>query len=233
MFENAGDLKIIRFYNNEIASNRRLNKNAQLAHDYDQFVLRVENRNLPGLVGRCYRGPGIPAVVDPVVFDWSRIQTAYQDKANDAMPERLKFTVREYLAQTVAHELAHGVNVWHHGKDLYEPDTLVSDISPNRNRIYDRNNNPITACPCPLESIGKSSGTVESGDLSCLINYYPYYHWGYSVGADGANIYNQVHLLPLGKTLCIANNGTGTNATQLYFGDGSRGNCLAQIKLRN
>ena len=95
MFENAGDLKIIRFYENEISSNRRLNKNALSAHDYDQFVLRVEKRNLPsGTIGMCYRGPGIPAVVDPVVFDWSRIQAAYQRITNDEMPERLKFTLK-------------------------------------------------------------------------------------------------------------------------------------------
>ncbi len=240
-FENASDLKIIRFYENEISSDRRLNKNVLSAHDYDQFVLRVEKRNLPaGTIGTCYRGPGIPAAIDPVVFDWAQIQGAYQSRVNEVRPDRLKFTLREYLAQTVAHELGHAVNVWHHGKDnrvntwdaaakRYNPINVIS----NGPRIFDRHGTLITTRPYSLSSVGRSSSTVESGDLSCMLNYYPYYEWGYTVGADGADIYNQEPLIPLGKKLCISMIGTGFNGTQLYFGNAARGNCLAQVKLRN
>jgi hypothetical protein len=68
-----------------------------------------------------------------------------------------------------------------------------------------------------------------------MLNYYPYFNWGYTTGIGGANIFNQEPLLPLGKIFCKSKKGTGINATQLYFGDAdaTKGNCLGQIKLRN
>ena len=234
LFENAGDLKIIRFYENEISSSRRLNKNALSAHDYDQFVLRVEKRNLPpGIIGTAYRGPNIPAVTDPVVFDWDQIQSGYQILANNERPASLRFTLREKLAWAVTHELGHAVNVEHHGNDLREPDQIAEEYNRSSYRIFDRHGNLITTRPFPLKNIGGSRATVESGDIFCVTSYNIYYSWGYRVGADGAKIFNKVPLLPLGNTFCSSGVGTDINATQLYFGDAAMGNCLAQIKLRN
>lgn len=232
-FENASDLEIILFYENEIARNRRLNKNALSAHDYDQFALRVEKRNLSaGTIGTAYRGPDIPAVTDPVVFDWNQIQSTYQFLVNQERPASLRFTLREMLAWTVTHELAHAVNVWHHGEDLREPDQVIVDYNPSACRIFDRNGNEIITRRYPLENIGKSRGTVESGDIFCPLSYNIYYSWGYTVGADGAKIFNRVPLLPVGNIFCTSNAGTAINATLLYFGDAAKGNCLSQIKLR-
>ena len=69
--------------------------------------------------------------------------------------------------------------------------------------------------------------------MLCMLNYYPYYGWGYTVGADGAHIFNQEPLLPLGRKFCTSKDGTGINATTFILVMAAKGNCLGQIKLRN
>jgi len=239
-FKNASDLEIIRFDfdKNEIAGDGRLNVNKKSAHDYDQYALYLINGGLGGsTLGIVYsktRTPDIPAQIISVVADWDKIKAAYQRRVNGTRPETLKFTLREYLAQTVAHELGHAINIWHHGNANPYDDFIVNENS-DRYRIFDRNGNLKTDRPYPLDNIGFNTGTVESGDMSCMLNYYPYYSWGYTVGIDGAHIFNQEPLLPLGKIFCKSKNGTGINATRLYFGDAdnNKGNCLHQIQLRN
>ena len=83
-----------------------------------------------------------------------------------------------------------------------------------------------------MSAVGDSTGTVEGGDMSCMMNYYPFYHWGRTVGVDGAYIFNQEPLLTLGRSFCTTDKGTGINATHLYFGDAAKGNCVGQIKLK-
>lgn len=239
-FRSASKLEIIRFNfdKNEIAGSGQINVNKKTAHDYDQYALYLLNGGLGGgTLGVVYsrtNKPDVPAQVIGVVADWNEIQAVYQLRVNEIRPETLKYALREYLAQTVAHELGHAVNVWHHGRNLKEPDVLAEEHNRALYRIFDRNGNLINIRPWELTFVGKGQGTVESGDISCMLNYYPYYRWGYALGADRVNIYNQEPLLPLGKIFCTSKSGTGINATQLYFGEAAnnRGNCLSQVKLR-
>jgi hypothetical protein len=237
-FESAGDIKVVRFDfdKDEIARDSRLNMNARSGHDYDQYALYLLNGGLKkGTLGMVYtknNKPDIPAQIISVVINWEEVQTAYRQLINTARPEMLKFIQADYLAQTVAHELGHAVNIWHHGRDSTHGPWVVNDIS-DRNRIFDRSGHLITNRPYELSNIGDSTETVEGGNISCMLNYYPYYSWGYTRGADGANIFNQEPLIPLGKTFCKSKSRTGFNARHLYFGDAAKGNCLSQIKLRN
>lgn len=238
-FKNASGLEIVRFDfdREEIAPDGKLNLNAKSAHDYDQYALYLLNGGLggTGTLGIVYsrtNAPDIPAQIISVVADWNAIQAAYRRRVTSTRPDLLKFTLQDYLAQTVAHELGHAVNIWHHGVDNPYEDFNVNDNSASY-RIFNRNGILITDRPYTLSNIGFKTGTVESGDMSCMLNYYPYYSWGYTIGADGAHIFNQVPLLSLGKIFCKSKNATGINATRLYFGDADKGNCLEQIKLRN
>lgn len=239
-FKSASELEIIRFDidRHEIPIDNRLNQNTKSAHDFDQYVVYITNGGLggTGTLGVCYgkRQPMIPANVFNVVIDWNYIQAGYQKSLKEAMPAALKFTLKEYLAQTVAHELGHAVNIKHHGTDKTQG-PFVYDLPANSNkvRIFDRNGTLVTNCHCIIGGVGYENNTVESGNMLCMLNYYPYYHWAYSLGADGTHIFNEVPFLPLGKIFCTSKAGTGINATNIYFGVAANGECKGQIQLRN
>jgi hypothetical protein len=241
-FKTASDVDVVRFdiNRNEIQIDNRLNQNAKTSHDFDQYVIYITNGPIyrPGVLGICYgkQNPMIPANVYNVVIDWNYIPISYQNKVIMVNPASLKFTLREYLAQTVAHELGHAVNIKHHGTDKNEgPFEYDLPANSDKVRVFNANGNPITNCHCVINNVGPRQGSVEGGDMFCMLNYYPYYSWGLTVGADGARIYNGEPLLTLGRIFCKSKDGTGINRTQLYFGDAAqgKGNCLGQIQLRN
>lgn len=237
-FKAASDLEIISFDidRKEVDSDNRVNTNKKSDHDFDQYALHLRNGSLGGkLLGQVFSRtdvPDIPSQILAVVIDFSCLLTTYSYRVTDASPDVLKFSLSEYLAQTVAHELGHAVNVWHHGGGkTFDPFT-ISTLS-NDTRIFDRNGNLITYRPITLKGIGEANGTVESGDLACMMNYYPYFKWGYSIGDDQANVFNKEPLIPLGKKFCNSDAATNFNTTGLYFGKAAKGKCIMQIKLRN
>jgi hypothetical protein len=233
-FKNASDLTPVRFDfdKNEIAPDGRLNSNAKTSHDFDQHAIYIYDGGLgrDGTVGITYgrRRPFIPANVIGVIIDWDYIQIAYREIATGAAPSPLQFTLSEYLAQTVAHELGHAVAIRHHGTD--NPHNI--SINPT-DLIFYRNGTLVTSHPGGLRNVGDSTGTVEGGNISCMLNYYPYFSWAHSVRTDGINIYTQEPLLPIGRIFCKSSNGTGINATRNYFGNAEKGNCFGQIQLKN
>ncbi|MEO6611006.1 MAG: hypothetical protein ABIT05_09600 [Chitinophagaceae bacterium] len=237
-FKNASDLDVIRFdiKKEEAAPGVPINGNCKAAHYFDQFAVHLLDGGLgrDGTLGNtsCANKLFIPANIDKVVIDYDYVQILHKKLVDSAKPEALKFTVKEYLAQTVAHELGHSVNIDHHGVDHYNGSYDITEVS-DQIRIFDRNGNLIIKRPLLIKGIGDSLNTVESGVMSCMINYYPFYHWGLTIGADGATIFNKEPLLPLGRVFCTSKNGTGVNATKLYFGNAKNGDCMSQIQLRN
>jgi hypothetical protein len=251
-FENATHLTAVIFHEdlNEIGLDRSLNKNFLTNHDYDQFVLRLYKSTIPkrnkqgkyqligaGIAGKAYGGPGIPAKVFAVVIDYDANVDAvrhWTDYANQIkMP--LPFTLNEYLANTIAHELGHAVSCWHHGISTYSTGGTIEENNKPPVRIFSYLNTEITTRP--YEAYGSMKGNQESGDLSCLMAYNPYCKWAYSW--DGSTQYfYQVPILPVGKGMCNSGAGTSinkkyTNGNNSFFGDATYGNCLAQIKLRD
>jgi hypothetical protein len=248
-FKDASYLEPVRFdYDkDEVSPSGQINFNNKSIHDFDQFAIYLTNGGLGsnnGTLGATYCNDPlwIPPNIKGVVIDWNKIQRAYQRRINEARPEAIKFTLREYLAQTVAHELGHAVNIDHHGTAGNQGPFSYDVTDVSKVRIFDRNGKLITNSNLnfviinnhfTLENVGYPNGTVEGGDMSCMLNYYPYYSWGFTVGVDGAHIFNQEPLLPLGRKFCTSKAGTGINATGLYFGEAAIGNCLGYIQLRN
>ncbi|MGH2553344.1 MAG: hypothetical protein ACRDEB_06480, partial [Chitinophagaceae bacterium] len=231
-FENASFIKVVRFIETEIGLDRRLNKNFKSAHNYDQYALILEKGGLPTGVGGQAFNYGGPKTTTLILIDVDQIDLFYNIFTVQARPARLLYTKAELLANTVAHELSHGVDVKHHGRDPNEPDPQVAETtSVPPYRIFKHDGSQVTIRPYAISAIG-TEGSQQSGDLSCIIAYNPYHKWAFTIGADGANIFNEVPQLPMGRRMCASKKGTGINATVVYFGNARAGNCLSQINLK-
>jgi len=168
-----------------------------------------------------------------VVIDLDEIHQQYQlqETAVRSANMKMPYTEAEEVASTVAHELAHGVNVNHHGMPSSVPAgrTAYGNSQPPYH-IYGSDGVEINDWPYPINGRAGTSGNDESGDLSCFM-LYTVYQWAFSTGSDGSLIYRAIPVLPRGKKLCTAKNGTGKDENK-YFGDATYGNCLGQIKLK-
>lgn len=241
-FKKGSDLDVILFDIYEIGDDRKLNKNFKNAHDYDQVALILSKGNLPKeIFGRVYTttdGPDIPKRTEKVVFDVNNIHNYYQLllKFGDVDPSFC--TESEFISKTIAHELSHAVNIWHHGELESEPSpvTVYPNSQPNYH-MFDRLGNEIFIRPYTMYGGIGRSGNQESGDLSCLINYLPTFAWSFRKGSDSSHNFYKVPLIPIGKKLCNSKVGTDFNAPPInginnYFGNATKGNCLSQIKLK-
>ena len=242
VFKNASGLTPVIFHEdlNEVGLDRRLNKNALTNHNYDQYVLRLENTVIPSkAIGKAYGGPAIPAKTFAVVIDFYKIPHDYHywEEIAGEMHIAMPFTLKDFEANTIAHELGHGVNCWHHGEGGEKlPNMFVTKDATNY-RIFSYDGTEITKPYRIYGDIGEK-GTQESGDVSCVMAYSPYYDWAYSKKGDSI-FYYQTPLIPLGKQMCNSKedkknfNKKDQSGNNNYFGDATEGNCLKQIKLRD
>jgi predicted SprT family Zn-dependent metalloprotease len=238
-FENATGFKIVRFYENEIPTNRRINQNGTYANIYKQFALNLETGSLPAKqIAKAFGSPGIPSVVDPVRFNLAGIHQAYLDNQAEArnMNTTLPYTENEFIAHIVAHELAHGVNAAHHGSidpvDL-ATNTIDTNLIPRPSpfvRVFRYNGTEFTY-PCVIGGTTGVPGNAESGDLSCIMAEITLCSWVAHESPTVTNFF-EIPVIPLGNRLCTSSSGTGINAGGKYFGDATRGKCVEQLKLK-
>jgi len=244
-FENASDIKIYVFGQNEIPDNRRLNQNAKSAHDFKQFVLRLNKGNNNGekdiyganvvAWGVAYPKVDIPARVTHISIDVDRIRTWYQGTVRAYGAHSLPFTDRDLVASTTAHEIGHGVNLPHHGRAL---PNLPGDFNvvSNPPRIYNADATgswEVTDRPWTIDGAIGSPGNNESGNVSCFMCYRNKVTWVRIITDNNELVYYRVPWLAAGILFCPEIKGTGINADNKYFGNGISGNCLGHIKLRD
>ncbi len=238
--EKAADITVIRFFENEINDDRMLNRNHNYGNTYQQYVQRLEKgRNDTGVVGEnrpITTLAKLPKQSTLVVIDITQIQNSYrnQQMAAAAARVRLPYTQAEVIANTVAHELAHGLNVDHHGLPSDRPNiTIPAPPTVDIYHVYSSNGTEIFFNqPYPIRGSIGTLGNDASGDTSCVMTYTSLYQWAFTVGGDGSLIYSAVPLLPMGRNLCTSNAGNGINATSRFFGDARTGKCLSRIKLK-
>ena len=244
-FEKATPITAIRFFDNEIKETRELNNNNKTSHLYLQFVEKLENGPVTDAVGEnvpVTKIQKIPKESEQVVIDVNQIRIEYQKQltalnianAKYKTNYRIPYTVDDNIANTVAHELAHGINVNHHG-ELSNETSPVTIIAGTYSHAYDDKGNEITD---PKFTVAGNIGLAhndESGDLTCIMAYTSYYQWVKLLNNFGSYDYYAIKLLPPGKTLCSSKNDNNPNSLNYngkYFGDATFGNCIEQIRFK-
>jgi hypothetical protein len=245
LFAAASGITVIELNPGELAPDRVVNRNAGNAHLLPQHGLRLLKENLPrGVLGRNEpegKTGKTPKDSERVVFDLAQIKSAFDKQATEAAAAHLQlpFTPEEYLAATIAHEIAHGVGGDHHGPSSNQPTNYTAYPPGGSNRVYRiYGSDGIEIRTRPFEIVGRVGliGGEESGDLSCLMGYTDMYQWAFSQGDDGALVYRAVPFLKVGSRFCTSLKGTGINAERpgpSFFGDAKEGNCAAKLRVRD
>jgi hypothetical protein len=148
----------------------------------------------------------------------------------------------DYEASTLAHELFHACNVYHHGDASYPTVTWVR--VPFTNFVYENNTGFVTV----LDETGLSSAghlpeltpvhvrlgvanDPHTGDDNCVMRYDDAH--GYYPKAGPASVRYYPRRENAGMGVCIQSQGTGVNdpahLPQPRYGDAVRGNCTGQI----
>jgi len=242
LFKSASNIEVVELRPGELAQDRVVNRNAGNAHLLPQHALRLVRGSLPeGEAGqnqpKTQKGK-TPKDSQLVVIDIAQIDAHVRKQAAAAAEAKvpMPYTLGDYLAVTIAHEIAHGVGLDHHGPSSNLPDRTVEKHQTNF-RIYGSNRREIETRPWEIAHAG-SQGCESSGDLSCLMAYTDMYQWAYA-SEGGLNVYRKLPLLPLGTRFCTSAQGTGindpgpTNPGPSYFGNATWGNCAAKLRVRD
>jgi hypothetical protein len=128
--ERAAGIKVIRFVDGEIDADRKLNRNFRTSNIQKQYVQNIVKGKVSDGVGenRPIDVTGkIPFQSEKVVIDVNKISAAYniQVRAIAGTNTRMPYTLLEQIANTVAHELAHGIGVDHHGPPSDVPNITI------------------------------------------------------------------------------------------------------------
>lgn len=238
-FKNASNIEVVELRPGELDQDRIVNRNAGYAHLLAQHALRLQQGSLPaGEAGQnqpVAKKGKTPKDSQRVVIDIAQIEEHVRKQALEAAGARVRmpYTFGEYLSVTIAHEIAHGVGLDHHGPSSNEPKRTVEKYQTNF-RIYGSDREPIVTRPFPIDGIG-AQGCESSGDLGCLMAYTDMYQWAYAKEGD-LNVYRKLSLLPLGTRFCKSALGTGINDANpgpSYFGAATWGNCAAKLRVRD
>lgn len=253
LFEQASGIHIVEVDAGEFDPARQVNLNLGSATAGPQHGLRLVNASTIGSgavgqsqgvrqrVGSASLG-GSPAGWEKITVDLDGERQVYADLVRACTAQRLPvpFTLDREVQSTVAHELAHGLGVLHHGDS--RPVKLASntiDATTNRSLLaYDRDGTVITQRPFQIGGAIGEAGNDASGDVHCLMCYNNVWTWSYFAGEA---VY-AAPILDVGDVFCRSNQATGPNAPRLLangktvrgvFGAATAGNCLGRMRVKD
>jgi hypothetical protein len=198
------------------AETQIINFNRTSHSSREQHGIRLVNENLGGPAGWCKGvGPGTPKDTNRVAIDRAAC-------TNPLLPAIAR---NGQLSCTIAHELGHSVNLWHHGEGVYVGDVL---------QVHDHGGGQT-----------EPAGRTTSGDVDCVMRYDNNFgSWCHpNVPGPGCCIHTIPDPEAPGNTFCDSQTGTGCNASgSNVWGDacaftndavGGRGNCKGRIKVKD
>jgi hypothetical protein len=196
------------------------------SHYGDVYALNLRPEALDdGLIGLALGGPGVPRDIIRVIVDTSKIARLLGDAAE---PQK---------ESTIAHELGHATNIWHHGER--PPDYMVDNV---RCTLKDGSTQQF---PRVAGWTVATQGGSYSGNDTCLMRYISASFYENANGAcwwihDGTlrKGWGYGSVDSPGTTLCPSGAGTGVNDPSdpnNRAGNASpgRGNCIHKFCLKN
>jgi hypothetical protein len=191
---------------------RVVNYNHGRHHGGEQHGLYLRNFNDPALYGRsCGAGNGTPKVKTHVCINVADCSAGYEP------PDRLRVTI--------AHELCHGLNIYHHGE--------------GGNSKFPDPNNP------GRDLTANAKGKLTSGDMDCMMRYDqfadawyhgdpPHFHSYTTITRRADGTYDVAYLDSPGLKLCESVESTGLNDRgRGHMNPAERGNCRGQLRVKD
>ena len=193
----------------------------------------MKGTNEDGVVGQTYGGPSVPHDIRMIVIDTNLIAAAY---GNQAAAE---------LQSTIAHELSHATNVWHHGEG--PPDYDIGDALC---RQPDGTVKNFLCSTKPKGAIGKAGqdcfevaakGGKYSGNDQCwmrydMTNFYEDPAGNCEWQHNGKTVHGSKYDTdPPGMTICETKEGTGVNDPKNPHnkaGNATVGECKNKLRLK-
>ncbi len=241
LFEKISKLRVHRLDPSQMRSDRVVNFNHGYAHAVDQHGLRIFYD--PTLQNQCWAetDDGRPGRPKDNIGD---VHVGTFDNPVVMTMEGTTLVPRRYADPSLAHELLHCCNVYHHGdKPGDRKETWVKDAAGDVHgpdgpiQVFDEGGRNITTLLTRGNSLNvglqvHEPGGRASGDVGCVMRY------------DNTHAYRvagkpdvRVRLGPVdppevvGGGLCSSAAATATNVAPGRMGaaDGKRGNCASQI----
>jgi|GEM_PF-2784356 len=241
LFNKASDIYVLHLKKGELGTDRIVNANHGYAYGGKQHGLRLVPHHFAVEDGAETLGEE-PASYESAVSPKDADEIWISDTLNGLLKTVPK-DGQKIIDSTIAHELAHGCGVKHHGAE-YKP-LLTRSVTDPPWQIYSTAGVRIPPAELPTpNTIDGSVGlpqSVASGNIDCIMIYNHYYSWAMPDGATG-HVYAAAppddHP---GTIFCTSKAGTGWNATDAkhphppypLFGNAEKGDCMSQFQVKD
>jgi hypothetical protein len=248
LFETAAGIHVVEMRAVELPKSRQVNRNRATASGGAQHAVLLVQEGLEGGVAGVNRPAGVlrktPKLSEAAVVDVAMARQMYGEQAAVAQAAgvAMPYTEEEDVAQTVAHEIAHGVGAPHHGKTTEYVGQRKVTVRMKDWPVFGVDGvrlQPTEDRPLELSGRIGRPGNDASGDLGCIMAYPNFYQWA-AVGPTAGP----------GRIFCTSSSGTGVNARRhklpngvnapSFFGNAGgqaenapQGNCLGAMNVRD
>ncbi|HEU5080810.1 MAG TPA: hypothetical protein VFT72_16475 [Opitutaceae bacterium] len=258
LFERASGIQVLDADKADFPESRLANANRGTASGGEQYALRLLQATLEGPTAGENRPAKIhnktPKISQAVVIDLALAADYYERQAAlvKEAHEKMPYSLEQDIANTIAHEIAHGVGAPHHGKTTEFFSKREVTVKMTDWKVYGSDGGrvmPTVEHPISLGGNIGRPGNEASGDVNCIMAYSNYYQWA-AVGPDsGPFTYYSIAPAAPGTTFCTNAAATGYNLRHKFpngsnapaffgpargEGDGAPvGNCLGAMNVRD
>lgn len=234
----AAGISVLPLAPGELTEDRCVNRNVSESV-HKQYALRLVSGKLDSSIGvnlPVFRQRKSPKESERVIIDINRMKKDYEVRKKAWMEKNITipFTLEYWIKSTVAHELAHGIGVEHHGPSSKEQERQIASDDSGTYTIFASAVTEIKQRPFHIGGKVGLPGGEASGDLNCMMADPLLYQWALRSSA-GKFAYYEVPPLKMGIALCTSAKGTGINMSasnmETYFGNATDGNCLGKMKI--